>query len=148
MRHCVWSRNLKNDEVMARVGPQHHRKKEVCNSNRISLLSYCRLSSAIVGLKIFSLPNFALKSPNRIFIWYSKNDRNPAVIPHTICLLNHLFSPQLGAYTFKIIILHQRPLRSIYDILSLTKSTLLTSDTVLCRTKNPVSNWWFSFPFS
>jgi hypothetical protein len=24
---CVWSRNLKNQEALARVGPQHHRKK-------------------------------------------------------------------------------------------------------------------------
>jgi hypothetical protein len=27
----------------------------------------CELSFPIVGLKIFSLPTFALKSPNRIF---------------------------------------------------------------------------------
>jgi len=26
MRRCVWSRNLKNEEAMARVGLQHHRK--------------------------------------------------------------------------------------------------------------------------
>ena len=24
MRRCVWSRNLKNEEAMARVGPQRH----------------------------------------------------------------------------------------------------------------------------
>ena len=28
MRRCVWSRNLKNEEAMARVGPQRHRKKK------------------------------------------------------------------------------------------------------------------------
>ena len=28
MRRCVWSRNLKNEEVMVRVGPQRHRKKK------------------------------------------------------------------------------------------------------------------------
>ena len=27
MRRCVWSRNLKNEEAMARVGPQRHRKQ-------------------------------------------------------------------------------------------------------------------------
>jgi hypothetical protein len=27
MSRCVWSRNLKNEEAMARVGPQNHRKK-------------------------------------------------------------------------------------------------------------------------
>ena len=25
----VWSRNLKNEEAMARVGPQHHKKKVI-----------------------------------------------------------------------------------------------------------------------
>ena len=29
MRHCMWSRNLKNEESMARVGPQHHRGKKI-----------------------------------------------------------------------------------------------------------------------
>jgi len=28
MRLCVWSRNLKNEEAMARVGPQRHRGKK------------------------------------------------------------------------------------------------------------------------
>ena len=27
MRRCVWFRNLKNEEAMARVGPQRHKKK-------------------------------------------------------------------------------------------------------------------------
>ena len=30
MRRCVWSRNLKNGETMARVGPQRQRKKAHC----------------------------------------------------------------------------------------------------------------------
>ena len=36
----------------------------------LSLLSWCRLSFPIVGLKISSHPNFALNSHNTIFIWY------------------------------------------------------------------------------
>ena len=28
MRRCMWSRNLKNEEAMARVGPQRHRKQK------------------------------------------------------------------------------------------------------------------------
>ena len=28
MRRCVWSRNLKNEEAMARVGPQRHRREK------------------------------------------------------------------------------------------------------------------------
>jgi len=29
MRRCVWSRDLKNEEAMARVGPQRQREKKV-----------------------------------------------------------------------------------------------------------------------
>ena len=29
MRRCVWSRNLKNEEAMASVGPQGHRKIKI-----------------------------------------------------------------------------------------------------------------------
>ena len=35
----------------------------------LSILCWCKLSFPIVGLKIFSLPTFTLKSPNRIFVW-------------------------------------------------------------------------------
>jgi len=41
MRRCVWSRNLKNEEAMARVGPQRHRNKKFTNQtviNNYSLL--------------------------------------------------------------------------------------------------------------
>ena len=32
VRRCVWSRNLKNEEAMTRVGSQRHRKKSgICN---------------------------------------------------------------------------------------------------------------------
>jgi hypothetical protein len=41
-----------------------------------------------------------------------------------------LFS-SLGARTFKTMILHQRPLRTTYDVLSLTKSNLFTLDIIL-----------------
>jgi len=30
MRRCVRSRDLKNEEAMARVGPQRHRKQNIC----------------------------------------------------------------------------------------------------------------------
>jgi hypothetical protein len=29
VRRCVWSRNLKNEEVMTRVGSQRHSKKKL-----------------------------------------------------------------------------------------------------------------------
>jgi len=47
----------------------------------LSLLSWCRLSFPIVGLKIFSLPAFVLKSPNRIVVWYLRKCQNPVLNP-------------------------------------------------------------------
>ena len=41
--------------------------------------------------------------------------------------------------------LHQQPLITIYDTLSLTNSTLLSPYNILWCTKNPVPSWWFSF---
>jgi hypothetical protein len=61
----------------------------------LSLLTWCRLSFSIVGLIVFSLPTFALKSPNRIFIWYQGKRLKIALVPHKNCLLNHHFSPYL-----------------------------------------------------
>jgi hypothetical protein len=42
---------------------------KVTTLTSLSSLSSCKLSFQIVGLKI-SLPNFLIKSPDRIFIWY------------------------------------------------------------------------------
>jgi ankyrin repeat protein len=39
----------------------------------LSLLASCRISLPITGLKVSSLPTFALKSPSKIFIWYLGN---------------------------------------------------------------------------
>jgi len=33
VRRCVRSRNLKNEEVVARVGPQRHRGEKMCVLN-------------------------------------------------------------------------------------------------------------------
>jgi len=44
-------------------------------------------------------------------------------------------------------ILHPLPLRTIYDTLLLTNSTLFTADTILWCTKNTVPNLWFYFLF-
>jgi len=42
MRRCVWSRNLVNEEAMARVWPQHHRKKKMggCDHDNFKILIY------------------------------------------------------------------------------------------------------------
>jgi len=34
VRRCVWSRNLKNEEAMARVGPQRHESGEGGDNNK------------------------------------------------------------------------------------------------------------------
>ena len=38
MRRYVWSRNLVNEEVIARVGPQCHRNKKICCSISINTI--------------------------------------------------------------------------------------------------------------
>jgi len=43
--------------------------------------------------------------------------------------------------------MHQRPLRTIYNNLSLTNSTPVIAATIRWRTENPVRNWRFSFLF-
>ena len=92
----------------------------------LSLLSWCRLSFPVVSLKIFSHPTFALKSPNSIFFWYiGKWSKTCSYSSKKLFFESSLFS-SLGACTFRTMILHQQPFRTIYDILSLTNSTLLT----------------------
>jgi hypothetical protein len=39
----------------------------------LSLVISCKLSFSTVGLKIFFLPTFALKSPNKMFVSYLEN---------------------------------------------------------------------------
>ena len=111
----------------------------------LSLLSWCRLSFPIVGLKIFSLRTFALNSHN-LHMVLRKMIKNLFWFLIKLSFKSSPFST-LGTCTFRTMILHQRPLKIIYDILSLTNSTLLTADTILRCTKNPVPNLWFSCPF-
>lgn len=87
-----------------------------------SLISLCRFSFPIIGLKISSLPSFALKSPNRIFIlclgiWlniYSMSSLK-------LCFESSPLSP-VDARAFRPKISHQWPFSTIYEILSLTNS--------------------------
>jgi hypothetical protein len=46
------------------------------NLTPLSLVFSYKLSFPIVGLKMSSLPTLALKTPNRIFIWYLGNLSN------------------------------------------------------------------------
>jgi hypothetical protein len=87
-------------------------------------------------LKTSSLPSFALKSPNKIFISYLGNWSNtrPTSSLKLSVTLSHKSSHE--ACTFISIMLHQRPLNIIYDALSLRNSDLLSADTILLRTKN------------
>ena len=51
VRRCVWSRNLKNEEAMTRVGSQRHRKNPQQGFNLISLLvAYCCYCPIKVGV--------------------------------------------------------------------------------------------------
>jgi len=43
---------------------------QIFNVAKFTILTPLSLLFRIVGLVIFSLHTFALKSPNRIFIWY------------------------------------------------------------------------------
>jgi hypothetical protein len=98
----------------------------------LSLLSWYKLSFQIVDLKMSSFPNFSLKSANRIFIRSLGNDWKLAPFPQKLSFETSPPLPSCGACSFKTMILHQRPLKTVYDTQSLTKSTLLTADTILC----------------
>ena len=113
----------------------------------LSLLSWCIHSFPVVGLKISSLPNFALRSPKRLFVWYlGKWSKTCSNSSEELSFVSSLFS-SLDARTFRTIILHQWPLSTIYDTLSLTNSTPLTADTILCCTKVvfPIDDFRFLF---
>ena len=112
----------------------------------LSLLSWCRLSFPVVGLKIFSLPTYALKSPNRSSYDTQEKIKNCCNSSQKLFFESSVFS-SLGACTFRTMVIHQRSFRAIYNILSRTNSTVLTADSVLWCTKSSVPNWWFSFPF-
>jgi uncharacterized membrane protein len=116
------------------------------------LLSLCRLSFPLVGLKIFSLPIFVLKSPNRIFVLKMKKNLFYFIIKmsfesslfSSLCALAFrtmiwhqlpLFS-SLCALAFRTMIWHQLPLRTVYNTLSLTKTTLLTADELAHKDDN------------
>jgi hypothetical protein len=108
----------------------------------------CELTFPVVGLKISSLPTFALKSPNKIFmshLWNWSNTRSN--LPSNQSFTSLLLSSQ-GVCIFRIIILHLQPLNIIYIILLLTNSTLLTADMILLCMKKPIPNSWLSFSSS
>jgi len=93
-----------------------------------------------------SLPNFELKSPNRIFILhFEKWLKTCSNFLQKLSFESSLLS--FGACTFKTMILHQQRLRTIYVILSLTNSSLLTANTTLWCTKNlfPIDDFRFLF---
>jgi len=93
-----------------------------------------------------SLTSFALKSPNRIFEWYcGKWFENCSNSSLKLSFESSRFS-SVGACTFRKWY-YTSNLRTVYYILSLINCTILTADTILWRTNNPVRNWWFFFPF-
>jgi hypothetical protein len=106
----------------------------------LSLLISCKPSFTIVGLKLSSLSTFALKPSNKFSYCTCETDQITRKFLVEVVLYNIAL-----ILTFITIILHQRPLNIIYDILSLTNFTVLTADMIrLCTIKN-VPNWWCSF---
>ena len=83
------------------------------------LLSRCRLSILNVSLIISSFPDFALQSPNRMFILYSEKCSKTCCVSSSKLPFQSLFS--LDTYTLKTK-LHHRPSVTIYEILSLRSS--------------------------
>jgi len=61
----------------------------------LSLLSWCRLSFLIVGLKIFSLPLLHYNALKELAYGTSENGRKRALIYYNSCLLNHHFSAHM-----------------------------------------------------
>jgi hypothetical protein len=112
----------------------------------LSLLVPCELSFPIVGLKMSFLHTLALKSPNKIFVWYLRN--LSTTLHFSVDVVLHIISFILR-WGMNIQNNNMKPstLSIMYDILSLTNSPLLTADMVFLCTKNPVPNSWFSFPF-
>jgi len=53
MRRCVWSRNTKNEEARARVGPQRHGggEKELSNLS-IGSIEVCKFFSGTLAVSI------------------------------------------------------------------------------------------------
>jgi hypothetical protein len=62
----------------------------------LSLLILCKLSFLIVRLKMTSLPTLALKSANKIFMWYLGIYRIHVLVPLRTCLSYHQFYLLLG----------------------------------------------------
>jgi hypothetical protein len=101
----------------------------------LTLLILCKLSIPIVGLKITSLPTLALRSRNKIFMWYLGNLSNTCSSSSwKLSFISSILS-SVGVWACRMMISHQRPLSITYDILSLTNSTLLTPDVILLCTK-------------
>jgi len=112
----------------------------------LSLLSWRRLSCPIVGLKIFSLPIFALSILVTFSYDISGSDRTPALIPHktifwlitlflTRCM--HIYNNNITPATSQQYI-WQPIANKLYSLHCWYYSTVY---------KKPVPIWWFSFPF-
>jgi len=55
VRRCVWSRNLKNEEAMTRVGSQRHRKKVALNPDRQQFSRQLTYLTKVDGIFLGSL---------------------------------------------------------------------------------------------
>jgi len=87
------------------------------------------LSFPFDSFKVFFLTNSAMKSPNRILVWYLGTDRISALFAYWRSPVSHLFYPPLW-YT-RVEHQYQQLVIMVYDILALTNSNLTV---VLCTT--------------
>ena len=90
--------------------------------------------------------NFVLESPNKVFIWYLGKWRKHSVIAHKTVFWINTFPLAWYMYIQNNNITPV-PLRTMYDILSLTNFTLLVTYNILFCTNYPVTNGWLLFFF-
>jgi len=109
-------------------------------------LSWIGLSFPIFVFKISSLPNLHQNFLTEFSYGTYENERKPALIPYKNCFWAYSF-----LLTWCICIqnnaIHQQPLRTEYDVLSLTNSTPLIADIILWRTKKNSSQLKIFFLF-
>ena len=93
VRRCVWSRNLKNEEAMARVGPQRHRKQNVC-----MYIYVCMCVYMYIYIYIYIYTSTLLYIYSRVEVEVSAVRRNGNSPPIACFVLGTLCSALLGKF--------------------------------------------------
>ena len=97
MRRCVWSRNLKNEEAMTRVGSQRHRKKKNSTTNTRKHVHKRNISW------IFRRNQSGMNEFTYNAIWQSEFCiRNSAVLPYILFCSNCIWLLTLSLLTHPV----------------------------------------------